>query len=67
MCLYGITSDLHNFSKTRSQPKKTNPEQWQDTVKKELKKIKANNYENWCTKESNKKHAPSKNSYETQV
>lgn len=67
MCLYGITSGLHDFSKTRSQPEETNPEQWQAIVKKELKKIKANNYENWFNKQNNKKHAPSKTSYETQV
>lgn len=67
MCLYGITSDLHNFCETRSQAEMTNPEQWQDTVKKELKKIKENNYENWFNKQNNKKHAPSKTSYETQV
>lgn len=67
MCLYGITSVLHNFSETRSQPKKTNPEQWQDTEKKSWKKMKANNYGNWFNKQNNKKHTPSKISYETQV
>lgn len=67
LCSYNITSDLHSFSETRSQPEKTNPEQWQDAVEKELKKIKANNYENWFSKQNNKKHAPSKTSYDTQI
>lgn len=55
------------FLRPDPSPKKTNPEQWQDTVKKELKKIKPNNYENWFNKQNNKEHALFKTSYETQV